>query len=367
MNEGMWRPPLSVLLAPDCHIPPRSFLATSSSGLPDPVFLTSHIMAPKYNKTLSTLNTTQLLSAAGDFGLAVPVGARVPQLKALVKGYMDTHKALIRDPDYAPLFTKRERETYLARESLTPSVSSASSWHGIEPGDRQTASVSSRHSSPDPPADFAEPVDLERATQLQLLQSLDTVDLEKLIQGAFNPAQSSSLPLVDPTDAVRSALAAQKRPERQRGLLATNASYLVPDAIRKRFAAGLKTHVPLHYLTDAFCSHNNIASAKELDDLYALDGSRGVVSVAKELPIAPELALTFEEWHQAWSRLLELFQTYLPGEYEFWLAHYNRILHKPNKDKQWSVWVAYDSEIRRRSCTCALDPSLFHLDIWNEV
>ncbi|KAJ7112063.1 hypothetical protein C8R43DRAFT_1159290, partial [Mycena crocata] len=170
-----------------------------------------------------------------------------------------------------------------------------------------------------------------------------------------------------PTDAVRTALAAQKRPERQRGLLATNASYLVPDAIHKRFAAGLKTHVPLHYLTDAFCSHNNIASAKELDDLYALDGSRGVISVAKELPIAPELALSFEEWHQAWSRLLELFQTYLAQEYELWLAHYNRILHKPNKDGEWSIWVAYDSEIRRRSCTSALDPSLFHLDIWNEV
>ncbi|KAJ7629856.1 hypothetical protein B0H17DRAFT_1218031 [Mycena rosella] len=126
-------------------------------------------------------------------------------------------------------------------------------------------------------------------------------------------------------------------------------------------------HVPAHVLIDSFCSHNNTAAAKKLDDLYTLDGSRGVISVSKELAWEPELALTFEECFQAWGRVLELIQTYVPQEFDLWLAHYNRILHSPNKHEEWAICVAYDSEIRRRSCTSSIDPSVFHLAIWNDL
>ncbi|KAJ6603847.1 hypothetical protein B0H10DRAFT_1957654 [Mycena sp. CBHHK59/15] len=176
----------------------------------------------------------------------------------------------------------------------------------------------------------------------------------------FNPqAHVSTIP---------TALAAQKRPERQPGLTATNAASLIPDAIRKRFATGgWKTHISLHYLKDDFCSHNNTVSAKELDDLYTLDGSRGIIAVAKDLPFAAELELTFAEWFQAWGRLRELIDTYVPQELHLWDAHYNRILNKPNKHELWPVWLAYDSEVRRRACTSAIDPSVFHLEIWNDL
>jgi hypothetical protein len=49
-------------------------------------------------------------------------------------------------------------------------------------------------------------------------------------------------------------------------------------------------------LTDKYCPFPNQASAKELNDLFAMDGSAGtIVSVAKELPIDPELFLIFDE------------------------------------------------------------------------
>ncbi|KAJ7355274.1 hypothetical protein DFH08DRAFT_621579, partial [Mycena albidolilacea] len=158
-----------------------------------------------------------------------------------------------------------------------------------------------------------------------------------------------------------------KRPERQLGLTATNAAHLVPEAIRKRFAQGWKQHVPLHFLTDSYCSHDNAETAKELDDTYTLDGSRGVIAVSKTLPSEPELALEFGEWFQAWGRLLELIKTYCPTELHLWHEHYERILNRPNKQDDWALCVAYDTEVRRRCCSSALDPSVFHLAIWNDL
>ncbi|KAJ7501673.1 hypothetical protein B0H11DRAFT_2224552 [Mycena galericulata] len=147
---------------------------------------------------------------------------------------------------------------------------------------------------------------------------------------------------VHPEDATNAALAAQKRPRRQPGLTASNSGHLVPDAIRKRFAAGWKQHVPLYHLTDSYSSHDNTETAKELDDTYTLDGSRAVIAVSKSLPSEPELGLNFAEWFQGWGRL-----------------------HYEHKQEEWALCVAYDTEVRRRSCTTALDPAVLHLTIWN--
>jgi hypothetical protein len=87
-----------------------------------------------------------------------------------------------------------------------------------------------------------------------------------LIQLSPGQSDQRSQPFKDPNESLNSALAAQKRPERLPGLTATNAAHLIPDAIRKRFAQGWKQHVPLHYLTDSYYSHDNAAVAKDLDD-----------------------------------------------------------------------------------------------------
>ncbi|KAJ6599644.1 hypothetical protein B0H10DRAFT_2231130 [Mycena sp. CBHHK59/15] len=93
----------------------------------------------------------------------------------------------------------------------------------------------------------------------------------------------------------------RKRPARELGLVASNASYIVPEAIRKKFIAGWDSHVPLQYLTDKFCGINNGTATKALNDLWTMDGTSGsVVSVAKELPVDGELNLTLDEWFQAY-------------------------------------------------------------------
>ena len=93
-------------------------------------------------------------------------------------------------------------------------------------------------------------------------------------------------------------------------------------------------------MTDSYCSHDNAETAKELDDTYTLDGSRGVIAVSKSLPSEPELGLNFAEWFQGWGRLMELITTYFPEELPMWRKHYERILHHPNKQEEWTLCVA---------------------------
>ncbi|KAJ7166255.1 hypothetical protein C8R46DRAFT_900195, partial [Mycena filopes] len=160
----------------------------------------------------------------------------------------------------------------------------------------------------------------------------------------------------------------RKRPARTLGLTSSNASYLVPEAILKKFDDGWRTHVPLHLLTDKACSFSNHATTKELNDLYTMDGSTGtILTVAKEIAFEPELRLSFDEWFEAWTRLLELILKYLPVEHPLWVKHHKNILHRPNRKDNWALILEYDSRVRRQAVVTGIDPSIFHLDIWNSL
>ncbi|KAJ7926476.1 hypothetical protein B0H13DRAFT_1862307 [Mycena leptocephala] len=153
---------------------------------------------PKFTKTLASLNTTQLLSAMGDFRIPVPAAYTVSQLRTLVKTHLAANLDLIHDPDYAPLFTKRVRDAYIAENPNPPST--PSSWHGIDPG-----SVDSRSSSPSVAPSLHEsaspesPRDVEREARLQLFQSLNNKDLDRALPSLalayFTSTPSSCLEL----------------------------------------------------------------------------------------------------------------------------------------------------------------------------
>ncbi|KAJ7476385.1 hypothetical protein B0H11DRAFT_1727327, partial [Mycena galericulata] len=161
-----------------------------------------------------------------------------------------------------------------------------------------------------------------------------------------------------------------KRPTRTLGLTASSSGALIPEAIRKKFSGpdGWKTHVPFQYLTDKYCSFTNHVSTKELNDFFTLDSTGGnLISTPKELAFEPELSLTFDEWFQAQGRLLELIETYHPEEHHLWVAHFNNIIYRPNRAQNWSLILEYDSQIRRRACHEGIDPSVFHLSVWNDL
>src|SRR5690606_30770026 len=87
----------------------------------------------------------------------------------------------------------------------------------------------------------------------------------------------------------------------------------------------------------------------------------------KILSTEGELDLSFEEWFQAWRRLLELIREFLPEVFPQWFSHYDYILNKETRSSTWSLWLRYDTEIRRRATQFGIDPSIFHPDVWSEL
>jgi hypothetical protein len=167
-----------------------------------------------------------------------------------------------------------------------------------------------------------------------------------------------------------SSTPSRKRPARTLGLVGTNAAFLVPDHIRKKFSSleGWTTHVPLTYLTDKGCLLKNKSLAGASQEFLTYDSSSGqVITTSKPLSDNGELDLTFDEWHQAWRRLLELIKTYLPEEFLLWEKHYLFILNNENRAELWPVYLAYDAEIRRRATQQPIDPSEFSIGIWNDL
>ena len=81
-------------------------------------------------------------------------------------------------------------------------------------------------------------------------------------------------------------------------MVGTNAAFLVPDNIRKKFIDGWLTHVPLTYLTDKGCLFKNKATLNSANDVLTIDPLTGqVTTTSKTLSDNGELELTFDEWH----------------------------------------------------------------------
>jgi hypothetical protein len=154
-----------------------------------------------------------------------------------------------------------------------------------------------------------------------------------------------------------------KRPLRIAGQQATDAGLIVAEHISKKFKDGWKIHVPLTFLTDKYCAFAKGDQILSQDSLF-LDECGQIFSNSKALSPRGELELTFDEWIQAWHRLLPLIKTHLPHEHDNWQAHYFSILNNSTRALRWPLWLAYDTEIRRRSVS---EASVHHLLIWNEL
>ena len=161
---------------------------------------------------------------------------------------------------------------------------------------------------------------------------------------------------------------ARKRPARVPGLVGTSAAYMVPDKIRKKFAEGWVTHVPLTFLTDKGCLLKDKSTVDLSLELLSINSTTGTIQTSStSLADEGELDLNFDEWHQAWRRLLNLIRTFVPDEFPLWEVHYSTILNKENRAELWPLYLAYDVEIRKRAVQDGIDPSCFSIAIWNDL
>ncbi|KAF7319673.1 hypothetical protein MKEN_00748500 [Mycena kentingensis (nom. inval.)] len=360
------------------------------------------------------------LTAAGcraflnERNIDIPEDANAKALKDLVKAELQANPGLVRIPDYAPLFTVSQRNSYFARASLTPS--NPETWNGIGGGPAPPDDISQGSHPEDVDLQDAPvlPVDHQRAADLQFLQGLDSTQLRAFIQASTNannvnifyskhslhiilastrslifihlyihsnprtlpiisfpPLSSLLLTLVTHSlilsPALSSGLGSRRRPARQLGLTASTASALAPDRARKIFADGLKTHLPMHYLTDRACAPANAAAtAKEMDDFLGIETGVGIVKLERSLPFAPERQLSLGEWYSCHKRWMSLCWEFLPEEAPLWEKHFQLVLSQTNLNERWPLICMYDSEVRRQAVTTQIDPSEFHLVIWNE-
>ncbi|KAF9444742.1 hypothetical protein P691DRAFT_323479 [Macrolepiota fuliginosa MF-IS2] len=142
--------------------------------------------------------------------------------------------------------------------------------------------------------------------------------------------------------------------------------FVVPDTIREKMEQGWHEHVALTYLTDRFCVPGSDLEIR--GQQYTVDDVTGThISVDKPLVDTDENRISFDEWHQAWLRLLDLISTYTPSIHSAWKAHYERILMAPDRASNWYTWRDYDIEIRKQSLYIPIDPRCFHQRIWSHL
>ena len=122
--------------------------------------------------------------------------------------------------------------------------------------------------------------------------------------------QIAANPIVDPSTPTH------KCPTRTPGLIGTNTAFLVPEFVRKRFLDGWSIHVSLTYLTNKGCLLKDKSMASSSQDLLTIDNATScILTTTKPLSDDGELDLTFDEWHQAWQRLLDLIKEFIPQEF----------------------------------------------------
>ena len=140
---------------------------------------------------------------------------------------------------------------------------------------------------------------------------------------------------------------------------------VIPDAVRPKMLQGWQEHIPLTCLTDVYCMRT-ASDPKATQDLLTIDATSGsITTTSKALPTDGESRLTYTEWNEAWRCLLRLIEMYIPDELMAWTNHYTLIRDAEDCSTNWELWLVYNIEIRRRSCSEPLDPTVFHLTIWN--
>jgi hypothetical protein len=120
-------------------------------------------------------------------------------------------------------------------------------------------------------------------------------------------------------------------------------------------------------LIDKGCLLKDRHAASLSQDILTLDNDTGrIFTTSKPLIDEGELKLSFDEWHQAWRRLLQLIKTFIPAKFHMWKAHYTTILNSENRAELWLLYVACNIEICKVTQS-ELDLSVFSVSVWNDL
>ncbi|KIM38781.1 hypothetical protein M413DRAFT_12458 [Hebeloma cylindrosporum] len=297
---------------------------------------TTSLPEPAFTKPITSMTVAELRQTCQYFELSQT--GITPTLRNRLQNFLTANKhEMQHDYDYVALYPNRDPLPVGNQPANNYQDSQAfSQWNGID----------NRDPTPEPPQ---RPASRAAAANNRV---------EEYLQG-ITP---HSAPLFAPpqmTSQVQS-----KRPRRELGMTVSSGGFIVPDLIRDKFIKW-ETHVPLTYLMDKFCASQPTSQSSLSDFLAVVDGQ--VTAKSKNLSSAGELTMTYDEWHQGWQRLLKLIEQYHPEEIAMWRTHFSSIVVKEMRSEDWPLWLAYDTEVRRRSVTSPLDPSQFQKRLFDDL
>ncbi|CEL52825.1 Zn_clus Fungal Zn(2)-Cys(6) binuclear cluster domain [Rhizoctonia solani AG-1 IB] len=155
------------------------------------------------------------------------------------------------------------------------------------------------------------------------------------------------------------------------GFQASGVILTVPDSIIQNMKKGWHTPFSIAMLRDDYCIALASRPRKGRTIAFGDEGDEVTFAASAESfdSSLPEDCLTYEEWVQAWRRLLHLIQLYFSEpNAQRWRAHFTFIDTRPNRAKQWKLWLRYDIAVRRATRSDRrIDPSVFHASIFHDL
>jgi hypothetical protein len=154
------------------------------------------------------------------------------------------------------------------------------------------------------------------------------------------------------------------RPEKVNGQLAPATSSMMPRKALKIMEDDWQEHLSLVILTTAYTQSRDATTDPEVAQ-WSIKNGQLVSSSRPSAVDHREIDLMFQEWTQAWGRLLILIKRFYRKRYlRRWKNHFNFIFNHIDRDKYWQVMLRYDIDIRQRATQGPIDPGVFQENIY---
>ncbi|CUA67876.1 hypothetical protein RSOLAG22IIIB_07569 [Rhizoctonia solani] len=155
------------------------------------------------------------------------------------------------------------------------------------------------------------------------------------------------------------------------GFQASGVTLAIPDSVVQNMRRGWKTPFSIAMLRDEYCIAAISRARKGKTISFGDEGDHVTLAASSETfdSSLPEDCLTYEQWVQAWRRLLALIREYLSEVLHLrWLKHYEFIDTCPNRSSHWKLWLRYDIAVRVATRSDPrIDPATFQQQIYADL
>ncbi|CAE7229144.1 unnamed protein product [Rhizoctonia solani] len=155
------------------------------------------------------------------------------------------------------------------------------------------------------------------------------------------------------------------------GFQSSGVIFITPDFVEQIMRKGWKIPFSIAMLRDDYCLASATRARKGKTITVGDEGDSLTLAASTESfdSSMPEDSLSYEQWVQAWRRLLALIRRYLSEALHLrWLKHYQYIDTRSDRSKYWKLWLRYDIAVRTATrADKRIDPASFQAQIFNDL